>query len=70
MIRVLSAPMASASAACVRIDERSSAFSTTYPHMVTSCAASTGNSAAIMSLSSGDSIAARSRRGASDMSTC
>ena len=66
MMRVLSAPIASASAACVRTDEWSSANSTLYPHIETPCASSTGSSAAISSRISGASIAARSGRLAFD----
>ena len=67
MMRVLSAPIASASAACVRTDEWSSAEdSTLYPHIETPCASSTGSSAAISSRISGASIAARSGRLAFD----
>lgn len=84
MMRLLSAPMARASAAWVRIDGvridgvpvdgvrvdgvrsgcSASAFSTTYPHIETWCARSTGSSAATRARPSGTTIAARSRRDA------
>jgi hypothetical protein len=62
MIRVLSAPIASASTACPRSGWSPNRDSTTYAHMVTPCARSTGASMSRSDWLNGATIAARSGR--------
>ena len=65
MMRVLSARMASARAACVRTGSSASATSTTYAHMVSPWASRIGCSPAVSARPIGTIIAARSRRSSS-----